>query len=450
MLVVAGIAWAWAASTVNTAQVTAASLGTPGSPTAVRTGGTGDTCTSINVTWTAVTGASSYRVERNVSGTWIELAASHVTTSYGDSGNWTNYEIQYRITPKAANWFAPTPAIASIACGTGDVDDLTFTFASSCISTQLNWTTPLGTVTGYNVEYRMNGGAWTAVPGGTNIATTSLNDTTVYTTFPHGNLEYRVVARNGATIGNTSNIVAPTTGYGCLLAPTDVAASGCLINDRTVTWTAAPAPVTGYDVRRQVNGGGFTTVQPNVVGTSWNDTGSIPAGGLVEYSLYSRNSTLVDNVTSSIASMRSGFYVVSVQFVNIGTPGSLNVDDEVIVTFSQPVEPTSVTGATANIELVRNGPTSGASIHATAPGGAASAIAYISTANNIFNPSMTATGNVTWNAARTVWTWKSTSAGTAHTAPLAGTWNVGSSANRARCGTNNLLGAPVPTLSGQW
>ena len=243
LLVVAGLAWAWSAATTNPGNsITAGQLATPGSPTATRTGGTGNTCTAVNVTWAAVPDATSYRIERNVNGTWTELAASHVTTSYGDSGSWTNYQLDYRITARLGNWESTTPAIASLACGIGDVDDLQATFASNCISTQLAWTAPLGTITSYNVQYRLNGGTWTAATGGTGITATTFTDTTTYTAAPHGTVEYRVMARQNTTVGNASNVVTATTDYGCLVPPTNVAVAGCLINNKTVTWTAAPAP----------------------------------------------------------------------------------------------------------------------------------------------------------------------------------------------------------------
>lgn len=449
-VLVAGLAWAWTASTVNTASVTAENLATPASPSAVRTGGVGDNCTAINVTWTAVTGATSYRVERNVDGVWVELAANHVTTSYGDTGTWTNYEIHYRITPQVGNWSGAAPAIASIACGTGDVDDLTFTFATSCISTQLNWTAPLGTVTGYDVEYRMDGGAWTAVAGGTNIATTTFTDSTVYTTAPHGDLEYRVIARNGVIIGSPSNVVAPTTNYGCLVAPTAVDATGCLVNNRTVTWTAAPSPVTGYDVMRQVNGGGFTTVMANVAGTSWNDTFSVTAGQLVDYNLYSRNGALIDNVTSTTDSMRSGFYVQSV-VLGGSANGTLDVGDTITVTFSQPVAPGRVTAT--QVRTVAGTGSRGLWIASTGGTAGTTDIANARTLINHFT-SGTAEGTVAWNSNRTVWTWTATVTGgiTEPGGPfVGGTWTVGTSGTSARCfDTTTALGTPDPTFVGGW
>jgi hypothetical protein len=454
-LLVAGIAWAWSASTVNTAQVTAATLTAPGSPSAVRTGGSGNTCTAINVTWSAVPGATSYRVERNVDGAWVELAPSHVTTSYGDSGTWTHWEIQYRITARAGNWTAATSAMASIACGIGDVDDLTYTFAPSCIATQLNWTAPLGPVTGYDVEYRMNAGAWTAVPGATDIAATSFNDTTVYTTAPHGDLEYRVVARNGATTGNASNVVAPTTDYGCLLPPTNVAAAGCVIADRTVSWTAAATPVNGYDVRRRINGsGGFTTVQSNVGGTSWNDTTSVTLGQLVEYNLYSRNGTLIDNVASSTASMPSGFYVESIQFVG-NTNGSLDATEQLVVTFSQP---TSATFAPLGTLMggANGNNTKGLWIAASNDTAGATDIGRLKTSgNNQFSRNKTATGSWQPNTARTVWTWTVSTTGglTMDANPAAYVTDFGqpAAATAVKChDTTTGVDAQLPTITGRW
>lgn len=450
-VLVAGIAWAWDASTVNTATVTALSLGTPGSATATRTSGAGSLCTGISVTWNAVPNATGYLVERNVTGSWTPVATNNVSTTFADSGSWTNYDIDYRISAKLGNWFSPTPAIASIACGIGDVEDLAATFSPGCMTTSLSWTPPLGTFTTYTLERSVNG-TWLAVTGGTGITGTSFNDTNQYSP-AHATIQYRIVAVNVAVPGNYSNVVTATSDYGCLVPPTNVSIAGCVIASKTLTWTAAPSPATEYTISRKVGAAAFANAATNISGTTWTDTASHAAGTLLEYGLYSENGTLVDTVLSATSSLNSGFYVKSIAFGNAGTLGTLNQNDTVTVTFSQPVSAGFVTGTYVN--TVATGGTRGVYIGATPTGvnAATSDIAFLATGASHFGTG-NASGTVSWNANRTVWTWTANAGvpATAHAANLAvTTYNVGTSGTRAKCGgTNNLLAAPIPTYSGRW
>ena len=128
----------------------------------------------------------------------------------------------------------------------------------------VTWTAPSGTVTGYDVEYKVStASSWTDASHagtGTSQTITSLNNGTLY------NVRVRAVNSNGdgpwAT--TTGTPTAPATGPS---APTSLAV-GTGDGQLVVTW-AAPAlgTVTGYDVEYKVS-----------IATSWTDASHTGTG----------------------------------------------------------------------------------------------------------------------------------------------------------------------------
>jgi hypothetical protein len=447
-VVVAGVAGAWNLSRTNPGNaLTAATLGTPGSPASARVPAAGNSCTSFNLTWTAAANADRYRIERRIAGTWTTVAASHTSTNYTDTVAATHYTVDHRITPlrQGTSWEGP-PVQASATCGVGDVEDLLATLQPNCLSTVLTWTIPAG-ANSVVVRRSVNGGAWNTAVATVNAPTATWTDTTQHPA--HATVEYLVEARLGGTIGNVSNLVS-ITDYGCLVPPTNVAVTESCTSTQ-LTWTAAPG-ATEYTVRRRLNGGAWASAATNVAGTSWTDNTAHTRGTLVEYGLFSENGTLVDTVLSSTASLYYGWYIRSIQFVNTGTLGTLDVGDQVIITFSRPVAAGDVTKTQIRTSA-SGGATRGAWFASAGTTAGNTDIARLrSSANNHFSTG-TANGTAAFDGARRIWTWTSTSAGITHAANLAGNaLTVGTSAVRAQCSGNNanLNTTPLPTLSGRW
>jgi len=182
VVLAAGVALAWTSSTTNPGNsVTAVTLSTAGTPLLGRTPAAGITCTSVNLSWTASPEADRYMIERDQSGVWTTLVASHTTTSYTDTPGtpFTHYTIKYRITPKLStsmNWVGPSTT-AAITCGIGDVDDLAIS-AETCNDVTLTWTAAAG-ATRYDVWRSINGVAFTAVAAGANLGVLTYNDVNV-------------------------------------------------------------------------------------------------------------------------------------------------------------------------------------------------------------------------------------------------------------------------------
>lgn len=180
VIVACGAALAWTVGTTNPDNaLTAATLGTPGTPSLSRTPTTGASCTSVALTWTGAAGADRYLVEKNLTGAWTTLAASHTTTSITDTPTtaYTNLTVEYRITPRLASstdW-SGTPRMAEVTCGVGDVDDLVLT--STCSSNVLTWGAQPG-ATRYDVYRSIGTGAFSLV--GSNVTGTTWTDTTAH------------------------------------------------------------------------------------------------------------------------------------------------------------------------------------------------------------------------------------------------------------------------------
>jgi hypothetical protein len=354
----AGAAWAWSTVTTNPGNaITGAVLGAPSALATARTPATGNTCTNVDVTWTAAPNADRYLVERQIDGgAWVELATSHATTTYSDATGFTNAFVTWRITPRrsgSTSWQG-TPATVSRSCGFGNVTD--FVVTNPCNSTLLTWTAPPG--------------------------------------------------------------------------------------------------ATEFDIRRQVNGGGWSAeLVANQAATTWTDTTAHPIGALVEYQVRPGSGGVDgDWSTASGVSNWDVFRVTSVTFGNTGLEGTYEPGDTVTMVFSKPVATTTMTmntvrtrntGGGGNVYIPGDGNNAGATeggLYAVAAG--------------FFSNTATITGATAWSNSDRTWTWTGVGAATVTMAgSLTGAWSVGTSANSARCAadTSLALGAtPAPVPAGRW
>lgn len=350
-----GIAWAWSTTNVNPGNsVTGGALGATTGLTATEVTA-GNSCTTVNLAWTAASGADSYRIEAQVGTSgWTTLAPNNVTTTYADTTVYTNSSIVWRVTPllSGTSWEGASQTSSQVDCGVGDITDLGIT--SACGTTQLTW--------------------------------------------------------------------------------------------------SAPARANRYDIQRQVNGGGWVQIVTNQNSTSYTDTTTFTDGDVVEYQVRpGRNAGTDGNWTSSVTvDPWTGFTIVSVEFGNVGTLGTLDVGDTITVTYSQAVD----TGTVTNTD-----------VYTKSNGGAAGKGVYIAATNSrtkrsqvgavrsapIFSASAALSGTAAWSAGDTVWTWTSTGTGVDMSSALAGTWATGTSAGAAVCaGDGTTAAAGTPALSGQW
>ncbi len=124
--------------------------------------------TQISLTWNAVTGATSYKVERSTSsGSGFSQIATPSSNSYNDTGRSAGTRYYYRVRATNSNGDGGYSSEANTFTLPNQVTGLSATAASS---TQINlsWNNPTGTEAGYKIERSTSSGS-----GYSQIATTT-------------------------------------------------------------------------------------------------------------------------------------------------------------------------------------------------------------------------------------------------------------------------------------
>ncbi len=224
-------------------------------------------------------------------------ATSHIITGLT---NGSDYEVRARAVNDVGNgeWSEPTTEAAPVGNLPMQPTELVLTAGDGHIIAE--WTAPTDTggspITGYELQYRTSGGAWSApISAGTSTShtITELTNDTEY--------DVRVYAVNSAGNGNPSESrtarTARTVIEGSPSAPTDltlVAGNGQII----ATWTAPTddggSPITGYELQYRTSSpqGQWTTsssADSDVTDTSHTITG-LTNGTEYEVQVYAVNS----------------------------------------------------------------------------------------------------------------------------------------------------------------
>jgi titin len=215
-----------------TASFTGVIVTTPVAAPAAPTGltATASSPSQINLSWSGVSGATSYAVQRSPDGSsWAPLASGLTTASYADTGLQPATAYFYRVQASNAAGSGPFSATASattqpLAAPTG----LTAT-ASSSSQVSLSWGA-VGGAAAYAVQRSPDGSTWALLASGltaTSYADTGLQPATAYF--------YRVQASSGTSSSPFSAAVSVTT----LAALTG--AGGVLYSDSFGSSTVNPA-----------------------------------------------------------------------------------------------------------------------------------------------------------------------------------------------------------------
>ncbi len=235
--------------------------------------------TEIDVTWTAVPDATSYKVERSPDGNaWTTLTPNPALTSssvrYADTSVTGGATFYYRISAidSSGTSVASTPAHTQSVPA---APTLTPTVSSA---TQINlvWTT-VANATSYTLQRSTDGGfTWTnAVTQATlTFADTSLSSDTGY--------KYRVAANDAAGASAFSAVASATTLEN---APTGLAASVHSATEVDLTWTPV-ADATSYKIERSINAGvAWTAIAPNpaLTGSSSSYADTAVTAGSTDY-----------------------------------------------------------------------------------------------------------------------------------------------------------------------
>jgi fibronectin type 3 domain-containing protein len=252
-----------AGSSVSSAQVSALTM--PTAPTGLTA--TATSATQIGLSWTAVTGASSYTVQRSTtSGGPYTTVGSVATASFSDTGLTAGTTYFYVVQGVNASGASASSAQASAITIAAAPTGLTAT-AVSATQVNLTWTAVTGAAS-YTVQRsNTSGGPYTTVgsPTTASFSDTGLTGNTAYF--------YVVQAVNASGSSASSAQASATT---ALAAPTGLAATGTSASQINLTWNAVSG-ATSYAVQRStVSGGPYTTVGSPTT-TSFSDTGLSPA-----------------------------------------------------------------------------------------------------------------------------------------------------------------------------
>ena len=214
----------------------------------------------IKLTWTAVSGATKYRIQRLNDSKWGTIATVS-TNSYTNTGltNGTKYSYRVLASGDGLTWSSASATVSA----TPKVSAPTNVKATAGNKqVKLTWTAVSGAAK-YRVQ-RLNGSTWTT------IATVSTNSYTNTGLTNGTKYYYRVLASaDGTTWSGSSVIIQVAPSQALISAPTNVSATA---GDKQIklTWYGVSS-VARYRVQR-LNGSTWTTIAV-VSATNYTDTG---------------------------------------------------------------------------------------------------------------------------------------------------------------------------------
>ena len=171
---------------------------------------TSTSTSQLSLSWSAVGGATGYKVERSTSsGSGFSQIVAPLGTSHNDTGLNQGTRYYYRVRAFNGNGDGAYSSVANNFTRPGQVTGLSAT-AASTTQINLSWNNPSGTETGFQV-YRstasnMSGQTLLATPTGTTYSATGLSAGTTY--------YFRIRAINSGGTGAYSSIANATTQSG--------------------------------------------------------------------------------------------------------------------------------------------------------------------------------------------------------------------------------------------
>ncbi len=207
----AGTTYYYRVSAISASGTSAASssINLPTLATAPTLTATVASATQVNLSWTAPTGAASYKVEISSDGgsTWTILATP-ATTTYAATGLTTDTAYRFRVSAVNAGGASAPSAFASVT--TVLASPGSFAAAPQSVSEiDLSWTV-VANATSYKIERSLDNTTWTALVPGVPLtgSSTSYNDTSVSA----GTLYfYRISAQSGAGFSAPAPAVSALT-----------------------------------------------------------------------------------------------------------------------------------------------------------------------------------------------------------------------------------------------
>lgn len=226
---------------------------------------------SFTVTWTAVVGGASYRLEESFNtGAW-SVVQEDAATSKSFAGKSAG-AYRYRVSACNAAGCGPLSAMATVnrILPPTSAPSLTVPSVNSTGSYAVSWPA-VPTATTYELEERVSSGPWSLVHGG---PATQATRASRRTDVVHG---YRARACNAAGCGGYSatKTVAPPLPA----APTVSAPAQNTTGSYAVTWSTV-AHASQYRLQESTNGGSWSVIRE---GMTWSHTLQGKPGGTYRY-----------------------------------------------------------------------------------------------------------------------------------------------------------------------
>jgi subtilisin family serine protease len=272
----------------------------PSAPTELSA--TASSSTGIDLSWSQVTGAAGYKVERSADGTggWSQIATTtQNVTTYQDTGLDASTTYYYRVVATNTGGDSPPSNVASATTLPNPPPAPAGLTAAAVSSSEvdLSWSDVTGE-TGYGIQRSADGtSGWTEVgTTGQNVTTYADTGLTADTTY-----YYRVVASNSGGDSVPSNVTSATTVPNPPPQPGSLTAAASSSSEIDLSWSDVSGE-TVYKVERSANGtSGWSqigTTGQNV--TNYADTG-LAAATTYYYRVVATN-TGGDSPPSDVAS----------------------------------------------------------------------------------------------------------------------------------------------------
>ena len=247
--------------------------------------------TSITIRWSAVSGATGYRIYRSTSdtGTFTEVGTS-TTTSYTNTGLTAGTNYFYKVAAyNSGGQGVQSNAVNVNAVGTPTGVTAT---AASTSSITVSWNSVTG-ATGYRI-YRSTSSSGTFTEVGTSttlsFTNTGLTAGTIY--------YYKVAAYNSSGTGSQSSTVNTTPIPGI---PTGLTATSSSASSITVSWSSVSG-ATGYIIYRSDSASGTFSQVGTSTTTSYTNS-YLSAGTTYYYKVAASNNGGASEMTNAISAI---------------------------------------------------------------------------------------------------------------------------------------------------
>jgi YD repeat-containing protein len=244
---------------------------------------------SYTVSWSAVSTATSYTLQQQISsGSWTTVQSSSATSwpASGEGDDTYGYRVQGCNAGGCGPWSGT--GTTTVTLPPSSAPSLSGGGSSSTGSYTVSWGS-VATATSYNLQENVNSGGWSTVQSSsaTSWSASGLGD---------GTYQYQVQACNVGGCGPWSSAVTMTVLLPPSTAPSLSGGGTSNTGSYSVSWSSV-ATATSYTLQENANGAGWATVQSSSA-TSWSASGR--GNGTYEYQAQACNASGCSGWSSAI------------------------------------------------------------------------------------------------------------------------------------------------------